>query len=373
MQVRQLDTSNPRDVHQFVGFPFELYRFCSQWVPPLISSVKDDLNREKHPFYHHSTADFFLAESEGQALGRIAVMDHSNYNNYHRSNIAFFGLFEAVEDPEVARALLDSACDWARKRGLDQILGPKGLIGSDGGGVLVKGFEYRPAMGCAYNFPYYDAYIKVSGFEKDRDFVTAHLGRKNGDLPERFYAAADRICRRRGLWVKSFRTKREMRNWVPLAAEAHSKAFSENYTYYPPTPGEIATVINTVMTVADPRLIKLVLKGDEIVGVVIGLPDLTAGLQKAKGRLWPFGWFHILRERKRTKGVNFPALGLLPAYQGLGGNAALYTELAKTLKVSQYDYAELLQVDEHNFRSLREISSLNVVWHKTHRSYRRAL
>jgi hypothetical protein len=137
--------------------------------------------------------------------------------------------------------------------------------------------------------------------------------------------------------------------------------------------GEIAIIVNTVFTIADPRLIKLVLKGDEIVGMVLGLPDLTAGLQKAKGRLWPLGWMHVVRERKRTKGVNFPALGLLPAYQGLGANAALYAELAKTLITSQYDYAELVQVDEHNFKSLREIGILDVEWYKTHRSYRRTL
>lgn len=372
MQVRKLDTENVSDVRQFVSFPFELYRFCSQWVPPLVSGVKMELNRRKHPFYSHSKADFFVAESDGQTLGRIGVMYNRNHNIYHRTNVASFGFFEAVEDQEVARALFEAALAWGRARGADSIIGPKGLIGSDGGGVLVEGFEHRPALGTTYNLPYYDAFVKDAGFEKERDFLSAYIGRGQ-DLPERFYTAADKIKARRGIWVKNFRSKRELRDWVPHAVQVHGEAFSQNHTYYPPTPQEVSLLVETAFSIADPRLIKLVMKDEQIIGVVLGLPDVSAGLQRAKGRLWPFGWFHIWRERRRTKWLDFPALGLLPDYQGLGGNAVLYVELAKTLLSSQYDYAEFIQVDEHNFKSLREIAVLDVTWHKTHRCYQRKL
>jgi GNAT superfamily N-acetyltransferase len=361
-----------QDVERFVSFPFELYRFCSQWVPPLVSGVKTDLNRRKHPFYTHSKADYFVAESDGQVLGRIGALYNRNYNAYHQTNVAFFGFLEFVEDRQVAHALFDAAFAWGRARGADSIMGPKGLIGSDGGGILVEGFEHRPALGTTYNLPYYDAFIKDAGFDKERDFYSAYIGR-GIDLPERFYLAADKIKARRGIWIKNFRSKRELRRWAPRAIEAHGKAFSQNHTYYPPTPEEVDLLIETVFTIADPRLIKLVMKGEQIIGVVLGLPDVTAGLQKSHGHLWPFGWLHILRERRRTKRTNFPALGLLPDYQGLGGNAVLYAELAQTLLSSGYNYAEFVQVDEHNFKSLREINALEVIWNKTHRSYQRTL
>jgi hypothetical protein len=372
VQVRKLRTENQRDVKQFAMFPFDLYRFCSQWVPPLISAVKENLNRSKHPFYRHSKADFFVVESEGQVLGRIAVGYNRNFNKYQRSNLAFFGFFEAVEDREVAQTLFDAAFAWARARGADGIAGPRGLIGSDGGGVLVEGFEHRPAMGVSYNLPYYDALIKGVGFDKDRDFFSAYLSR-GIDLPERYYGGAERVRQRRGIWVKNFTSKRELRNWVAPAVKAHGTAFSKNYTYYPPTPEEIQAIIGTLFSVADPRLIKLVMKGDQIIGVVLALPDVSAGLQKARGRLWPLGWFHIWRERQRTKWINLPALGMLPSYQGLGGNAVLYAELAQTLTETDYNHAEFVQVDEHNFKSRRELGTLELTWHKTHRSYQRAL
>lgn len=372
MRVRKLDTENVRDVERFVLFPFDLYRSCSQWVPPMISGVKRDLNRRKHPFYAHSDADFFVAESDGQVLGRIGVLYNHNYNAYHKTNVAFFGFFEVVEDQQVASELFDAAFAWGRARGADSIMGPKGLIGSDGAGVLVKGFEHRPAQGTTYNLPYYDATVKDAGFEKERDFFSAYLKRGTG-LPEHFYAAADRIKTRRGIWVKNFRSKRELRKWVWPAIRAHGEAFSQNHTYYPPTPEEVGLLVSTVLMIADPRLIKLVMKGEQIIGIVLALPDVSAGLQKARGHLWPSGWFHIWRERRRTKWVSLPALGLLPAYQGLGGNAVLYAELAHTLTRSHYEYAEFVQADEQNFRSLRELATFDLTWHKTHRSYERAL
>jgi len=122
VRVRKLDTTRARDVRQFIDFPFGLYKECPQWVPPVLPEIKLILNRKKHPFYRHSAADFFVAESEGRTLGRIAVMENRNYNEYHGHRDSFFYFFECVEDIEVARALFDAACDWARSRGLDQIL-----------------------------------------------------------------------------------------------------------------------------------------------------------------------------------------------------------------------------------------------------------
>lgn len=371
MEIRKLDTENRWEVDRFVEFPFKLYRFCAQWVPPLVSGLRAGLDRRRHPFYRHSPADFFLAESEGQTLGRIAVMYNRNFNAYQDSNIAFFGFFEAVQDAQVARALFDAASSWARAQGATRMVGPKGLIGSDGGGVLVEGMEHRPVAGSSYNFPYYDALIREAGFEKDRDFYSACLDHQA--LPDRFFRAAERIRKRRGLRIVGFRSLRELRPWVPRAVEAHGRAFSRNYTYYPPTPGELALIVNTLLRIADPRLIKLVLKEDEIVGVVLGLPDVAPGLQRAKGRLWPLGWFHILREQRRARRALLPALGLLPAYQGLGGNVLLYVELARTLAASHYRSVEFVQVDEANYRSLREIDGLDPHWYKTHRLYRREL
>ena len=184
MRVRKLDTRLGRDIKEFVSFPFELYRHSPRWVPPLISGVRTELNREKHPFYQHSTADFFVAESEGDILGRISVMSNRNYNQHHGSKVAFFGHLELVEDREVAHTLFGAAFNWARDQGLEKIMGPRGLTGSDGGGVLVEGFEYQPAIGAAYTLPYYDALIMDSGFQSGIQPRTTVFGRKHNVVKE---------------------------------------------------------------------------------------------------------------------------------------------------------------------------------------------
>jgi hypothetical protein len=281
-------------------------------------------------------------------------------------------MFECIDNTEVAQALLGAVANWAQRRGMDSLLGPRGLVGPDGGGILVAGFEHQPATGGGYNFPYYDRLLTQCGFGKDRDFYSAHVTRDQG-LPERFYRVAEKVRARRGLRIKSFRSRRELRGWIPQAVKAHSEAFSQNYTYYPPTPEEVSTLISTLLTVADPDLIKLVLKQDRIVGVVLALPRITRGLQRARGRLWPTGWFHILRERRRTKWMDLHGLGFLPEFQGLGGNAILYTELAKTLERGQYEYVEFVQVDEENAKSLREVQIYAPELYKTHRNYRKPL
>jgi len=372
VRVHKLDIEKKRDVNRFVNFVFELYRDCPQWVPPLVSAAKNDLDRRKHPFYSHSTADFFVAESDGQTLGRIAVMKNRHHNGYHQTKVAFFGYFEVVEDVEVARALFDAAFEWAWTQGLGEIIGPRGLIGTEGGGVLVDGFEHRPALGVPYNYPYYDAFIKDAGFEKETDYFSGFISRGH-ELPERFYRIAEKVKSRRGFWIKAFRTKREMRQWVPRVVKVHRETFGENHTFYPPTDQEIARIADTLISIADPRLIKLVMQKERIAGFLFVYPDVSAALQKVRGRLWPWGWYELLREQKRTRWANANGLGVLPAYQGLGVNAVLYTELANTLQGSHFDCLDLVQVEEGNFKSLSEMKTIGAKWYKRHRSYRRAL
>lgn len=372
MRVRKISTSRASDVRQFIALPFSLYRDCPQWVPPIVPDMKLALNRDKYPFYRHSAADFFVAEDSEQTLGRIAVIENRRYNAYHQSKTAFFYFFEAIEDLEVARALFDAASDWARDRGLDVIIGPRGLLRADAHGLLVEGFEHRPAVGVPYNYPYYADFLKDVGFEKEIDYLSAHLS-GDYDLPQRFYNVAEKVKERRGFWVKSFISKRELRRWVPEIQGINNEAFTEVWGYYPIDEAETNAIADRFLAVADPRMIKLVMKEDEVIGFVIGYPDVSAGIQRANGRLWPFGWIHILLEFKRTKWANFNGAGLLPEHQGVGANAVLYTELAKSVLEFSFEHADLVQVAETNTKSMGEVNAAGAEWYKRHRIYRREL
>lgn len=371
VQVRQLDPGCRADVTKFVAFPFALYRHCAQWVPPLVSSARTLLDRRKHPFYRHSEADFFVAERAGQVVGRIAALENRHYNAYHHRRSAFFGYFEVIEDEAVAQALLETALAWAKSRDLEEVIGPRGLLGVDGS-VLVEGFEHRPALGIPYNYPYYDAFIKAAGFEKDTDYLSGYRW-VNHPLSERFYRIAEKVKTKRNLWVKDFSSKAELRQWLPRLIEVHHEAFSQLHSYYPPTAEEIGLVVDTLLTIADPNLVKLVMQHDQIIGFLLAYHDISAALQRSQGRLWPFGWYHLLTERKRTKWVNVNAVGLLPSHRGIGANMLLYTELKKALSATNFRHLDMVQINEQNTNSLADIENIGVHWYKRHRHYRRLL
>ncbi|GAB4414138.1 MAG: hypothetical protein Kow00123_27650 [Anaerolineales bacterium] len=372
MHIRQIDTNNRQDVQRFIQFPFDLYRGCPQWVPPLASDARAVFNRKKHPFYRHSDADFFLAERDGRVVGRIAVLDHRLYNEYHNRRTAFFYLFECEDDAEAAQGLFAAACDWARARGLTEMKGPHGFLRSDGHGVLVEGFEHRPAMGIAYNYPYYDALIMGAGFQGYDDFLSGRIDRGH-ELPPRFFEIAETVRERRGFRIQSFRSKREMRRWVPIVGPVLQAAFADTDEFCPFTPEEFRQMVNQLILAARPDCVKLVMKGDKPVGFLFTFSDISAALQKTGGRLWPFGWIHILREFRRTDWANINGLGLLPEYQGMGANAVLYAELANTLMDSQFNHGDIVQVSEANLKSMGDMEAIGVKWYKRHRVYRKDL
>lgn len=372
MEIRPLDLDRRRDVEQFVRFPFALYRGDPLWVPPLLASSRFDLDRRRHPTYRHCEVAAFLAQERRRTLGRILVMHNRNYVQYTGRLGAFFGYFECVEDVPTGVALFEAACDWARNRGLQEICGPRDLIGSSASGFLVEGFEHPPAMGVPYNKPYYDTIAKAAGFIKDSDHLSGHL-RGDYQLAPRFYELAEKVKARRGLTVKGFTSKAEMRAWVPRVAQVYQEGFRGNYGYYPLTAEEFALAGEALIAIADPRLMKLVLRGEEVVGFLFAYPNINDGLRRAGGRLFPLGWAHILWSRRATRRLDVNGLGFLPSCQGVGGNVLLYTELARAAQGFRFTDADIVQVDEHNARSRAEMEAIGVQWTKRHRTYRRAL
>jgi GNAT superfamily N-acetyltransferase len=373
MHIHHLDPTDRHDVRRYIEFPFRLYQDNSLWVPPFVNEVRAQLDPRRHPFYAHSEAAFFLALEGAEVVGRIAVLDNRRYNQYHGERTAFLYHFEAVDDRSVSRALFDAAFDWARRRGLDRMWGPKGFAAGDGQGLLVEGFEHRPALGIAYNYPYYDGLLKDAGFEKQLDFVSAYIDRQIS-IPQRFLQVAEKVKQRRGFRTVSFRTKAELRAMISRVAALYNEAFVEVQGFVPITEAEARVFANRVLAVADPTLIKILMREDEIVGFVLAYPDISAGIQRCRGRLWPTGWYHLWREFKRTPWLNFNGVAILERYRGLGGNALLYAEMYRTLiQRTQYQYADLVQVQETNTRMIQELEALGVRLYKRHRLYQRSL
>lgn len=370
MKIRKLDITSEKDVKQWVMFPYHLYKDCKQWVPPLINGQKQLLNPQAHPFYEHSTADFYVAEDQdGTTLGRIALMNNTHYNNYLGTRSGLFGYFEVIEDQAVANALFETAFEWARQQGYDEIIGPSGMIPTEQSGVLIYGFEHRPALNVPYNFTYYQKYFEDAGFEKDREALSGHIHIPDATLSERVVRISEKVMQRSGFTVKTFSSKADMRQMIEEAQIVLHNAFSDGHHYVPATDAEFLYAAEDLIAIADPRLIKVILKEEKIVGFLFAYHDVSAGLQRAKGKLLPFGWLHLLIDKRRTKWVNVNGLGILPEYQGRGGNAVLYYEMAKTIQSFNFTDAETVWIGEENTRSFSDNSTLGVTWYKRHRNY----
>jgi hypothetical protein len=369
MRPIQLDPQNHRQVHQFVEFPFKLYENFTQWVPPLIGDMHGVFDRNRHPFYEHSDAAFFIVESERDVIGRIAVLHNRNFCKHHNIDLGFIYYFDSVDDPQVSNALMQSAEDWCRQRGLVGIYGPKGFSRSDSLGTLVEGFEHRAAFGMLYNFAYYDKLIRQAGFRKFTDFLSGYMSREKA-LPEKIYAAADRIRERGSFWIKKFKTKAEMRKWIPEVDRINYEAFKTNPGFLPSTPAEFRRLANNIIQIADPRMIVLVMKGEEVAGFILVYPDIAAAVQRNRGQLLPLGWLDMLLEMKRTDTISLNGVGMLPKYQGMGANILVYTELDKILRpLKNVKRGEFLQVDEKNFKSRSDMETIGADWVKRHRVY----
>ncbi len=374
LKVEKVDIGRRSQVRRFVDIAYRLYADYPNWVPPIRLDMKAMLNPRKHPFYEHSKADFFIAVRDGHDVGRIAALENTRYNEYHKTREGQFYLFECVDDPEAAQHLFDSAFGWASKRGLTAVVGPKGFGPFDAYGFLEKGFEHRQTMTMlAYNPPYYIDMAERAGFKKEVDFITHMIDGSTFELDPRIKKVAARTQEQSGLTIKGFSTKKEIKEWAERIARAYNNSFVENWEYVPLTDAEVDFVVANIMTVVRPDLIKLITQGERIVGFLLAFPDLSGGMQKARGRLLPFGIVHLLRAMRTKDHVVANGIGILPEFQKRGGNAFLYSEIVKTFKAVGFNHYEVTQIAESAVKMRSDLVKIGGVPHKNHRVYRKKL
>jgi len=303
-------------------------------------------------------------------VGRIAAIENKPYNHYHKKKTANFYLFETIEDQTVADALFGRVFEWAHKRGLTQLVGPKGFGPLDGYGIQVEGFEHRQMMSMMnYNYAYYPRLVEALGFRKEVDFVSCYANRATFRFPGRVHSIAERVQKRGTLKVKRFKDKKELVRWAQRIGRAYNDSFVNNWEYFPLSEREVEFVMQNIMVVADPRLIKVILHDEDIVGFLFAFPDLSAAMQRARGRLFPFGLLDLLLELRRTKWVSINGVGILPEFQGRGGNALMYSEMEKTLRDYQFEHGDLTQVAESAWEMRQDLENLGGKPYKNHRVY----
>lgn len=376
MHITRIDLANKKQVDDFLRLPFSIYRDIPQWVPPLQMDERIRLDPKRFPFYKHSHAAFFIAYQTPAGTvpnGRLAVLDNRPYNDFNNEATAFFYLFECENNLEAAQGLFNAGMEWARSRGLKKILGPKGFTPMDGFGLLVKGFEHRPAFGLPYNPDYYPTLIESCGFTPLRDAVSGYIG-ADVQFPDRIHELAERIKTRRGLRIARYEKRSDLRSLVPKLKDLYNGALRGTAGNAPVSDEEANALANQMLWFADPKLIKIVMMDDEPVGFLLAYPNVSAALQRIRGRLFPFGWLALLRELKRTDRLDINGAGLIPKYRGSGGMAILYSEMFKSVRESgQFKHAEVIQIGMENEAMQRDLENFGIDFYKVHRTYSKEL
>jgi len=370
--VREIDGLNRRDVDQFIELPFRLYRDVPPWTPPLRIELRERMNARKHPFYEHSAAGFFLAEKAGQVVGRIAVLRQRFYNEAHQNDTAFFYWFESEDDQAVTDGLFQAGEAWARHRGLRRLLGPVGFIQPDPPGILVQGFEHEGTGDVPWHFPYYETLLQRAGFEFHRDYLSGYID-QSFPVPEAMVAQGQAALKNGGYHMQTLESRSAIRAWAANFFSTYLTAFEAVPDFYAMSARDFEALFERMRLVIDLKTTKGLLKGDELRGFVLSFRDVTPGLKKANGRLFPFGWWHLLRSRAQTRQCNIIAYGVLPEHQKGGINLALLSELLVSLRNAGYDRTEIVQIVKGNANTHGDMTRLGAKWDKCHRVYHREI
>ena len=316
-----------RELRRFIELPFALYAGSEKWVPPLISERKRHLDRRRNPFFEHAEAEYFLAWRDGKVVGRISAHVDHRLNSYRDTKWGLFGFFESVDDPDVARALVDAARAWVEERELDELVGPMDFNTNHECGLLVAGHEYAPQILENWHHPYYRELLESCGLEHAMDLLKWQILTAEHDrvLPV-IYELADRLEPDHGITLRHMR-KRDFQAEMTRFREVYNAAWESNWGFVPLTEREIEHHGKELRPILAEEWTWIAEKDGETVGVALTLPDYNKVLAAiGTGRLLPFGWVRALRARRRIDEIRVFALGVKPEYQHTGVAAALYRE-----------------------------------------------
>jgi GNAT superfamily N-acetyltransferase len=375
-RVRVRAARDRRDLKRFIDLPYRLHARDPLWVPPLRRDVKALLSRSKNPFFEHAEAEYFIAEREGDTVGRIAAISNRLHNETHLDRVGFFGFFESVDDQAVANALLDAATEWCRSRGHDVLRGPASFSVNDECGLLVDGFETPPALMMPHNPRYYIRLLEQAGFTKAKDLWVYQGGdeRRYVPVPERLARGTELIRQRQGITVRPLNLK-DFQGEVERIKELYNAAWEKNWGFVPMTEHEIDHLAEQFKPVVIPELVPMAEKDGKLIGFGIALPDLNVVFRRHRsGRLFPMILDLLWSlKAKRIRRARILLLGVLPEYQGKGIDAMLYHSIWTKSGERGIYWGEAGWILEDNPAMNAGLEKMTFKVYKTYRLYDRRL
>jgi GNAT superfamily N-acetyltransferase len=375
VEIRRVEGKGDRK--QFLDLPYRLYSTEKRWVPPLRFERKEHIDPKKNPFFEHAEVQFFLAWRDGRPVGRISAHIDHNLNAFQDNRWGLFGFFECEDDPEAARALIDTAEAWLRERGRDRMVGPMDYTTNDECGLLIEGHERPPIILCPWQHPYYQRLLEETcglGKAMDLQMWELHIEGKENVHPA-IWDMADAVEPKFGIVVRSMR-KRDLQAEVGRFLEVYNSAWERNWGFVPLTEKEVRHYAKQLKPVLDENWALIAERKDtgEVVGAALTLPDYNQVLAKIKdGRLLPFGWLAALRNRKNVDRVRVFALGVKPEYQHTGVAARMYQMHFEAAARTPQSWGEMGWILETNRAMNRAMEGMGGKVVRKYRVYEREL
>jgi GNAT superfamily N-acetyltransferase len=368
--------TNKRLLHEFITFPFTLYRDDPSWVPPFIEERRDFMDPRKNPFFEHARGQLFLARRNGAVVGTISAIVDENHNRAHNEQMCAWGFFECIDDQDVAAALFAAAEAWGREQGAQIMRGPLNFSTNHELGLLIDGFDTPPMVIMTHNPRYYAPFIEALGYGKVMDLY-AYIG----DLDERWlnappkvFHAAEKAMHKQGVRIRKANL-RDFRDEVDRVRSVYERAWTQHWGFVPFTDHEADYLAKSLKPMLDEDIILIAeTAAGEPVGFSISFPDLHQALKwSGGGRMWPFGALKFLWHRRKVNQIRLWGMGVVEEYRGRGIDAVFYVETARAAIAKGYKRIEGSWILESNTMMNRIIERLGGRRYKTYRIYEKEL
>ena len=368
MSVEIKEVKTKKDIKTFVNLPFEIYKGNEYWVPPIKKDEIKSLSPEENPAFEFCDARFFLAYKNGKCLGRLGAIINKAYNEKVGKKFGRLNRLEFYNDYEVSKALIEEALAWFKENNLEFVHGPLGFTNLDAQGMLIEGFEYIPSLASVYNLPYYKDHMEKLGFEKENDWIEFRLTITDSAL-KKGARGSQLIQKRFGFNVIDFTSKAELMKYSQSIVDILNDAFEELPYVTRITEKMKELYIEKYFSVLNTRFIKVVEKDDKPVGFFIGAPSLSKAMQKANGKLYPFGFKHVMKAIKQPEVIDMMLTGVLHEYHSAGVAVILISELQQEMKKMGLETMETTGVFETNQNVISNWKNYEHIQHKRRRCY----
>jgi len=366
IEIREVISRN--QLKAFVRFPYKLYKDNPYWVPGFINDELHLLDPEKNPSYRDCKVKLWLAYKDGKVAGRIGGIIIEKEEELTGTRIGRISRLEFIDDREVVSALLSAAEGWLKEMGMTHVHGPLGFSNLDHQGILIEGFDHLPSIVSSYHMPYYLGHLEACGYEKENDWVEFRL--TISEIPDKALRLNEMIKQRYHLKVRQFNNTAELRTHAPMFFDLLNKAFEQLPYVVPFNEQMIGFYAKKFFNILLPKYVKMIFnEADELIGFIICIPSMSLAFQKARGRMWPFGFVHILRALKKNDTADLVLTGVDPHYQKMGVAAILITEQQKTLLENGIKYVETTGMFETNHVAIQTWKSYPHIQHKRKRCF----